>query len=144
MSQMIFINLPVADLERSMAFYEAIGFTKDTKFTNHLAASMALSDDIRVMLLTHEFWSSFTNRRRVDPASEAQVLICIIRADLEAVDAITAAAVAAGGAGDPCPAQDHGFMYGRSFADPDGHIWEPMWMSAEAVEKGPVEMSHAG
>lgn len=144
MSQMIFINLPVADLERSMAFYEAIGFTKDTKFANHLAASMALSDDIRVMLLTHEFWSSFTNRRRVDPASEAQVLLCISRADREAVDAITAAAVAAGGAGDPCPAQDHGFMYGRSFADPDGHIWEPMWMSAEAVEKGPVEMSHAG
>ena len=144
MSQMIFINLPVADLERSMAFYEAIGFTKDAKFTNHLAASMALSDEIRVMLLTHEFWSSFTDRRRVDPASEAQVLLCISRADREAVDAITAAAVAAGGAGDPCPAQDHGFMYGRSFADPDGHIWEPMWMSAEAVEKGPAEMCHAG
>ena len=144
MSQMIFINLPVADLERSMAFYEAIGFTKDAKFTNHLAASMALSDEIRVMLLTHEFWSSFTDRRRVDPAFEAQVLLCISRADREAVDAITAAAVAAGGASDPCPAQDHGFMYGRSFADPDGHIWEPMWMSVEAVEKGPVEMSHAG
>jgi predicted lactoylglutathione lyase len=144
MSQMIFINLPVADLERSMAFYEAIGFTKDTRFTNHLAASMALSDEIRVMLLTHEFWSSFTDRRRVDPASEAQVLLCISRTDREAVDAITAAAVTAGGAGDPCPAQDHGFMYGRSFADPDGHIWEPMWMSAEAVEKGPAEMSHAG
>ncbi len=144
MSQMIFINLPVADLERSMAFYEAIGFTKDPKFTNHLAASMVLSDEIRVMLLTHEFWSGFTDRRRVDPATEAQVLLCISRADREAVDAITDAAVAAGGAGDPCPVQEHGFMYGRSFADPDGHIWEPMWMSAEAVEKGPAEMSDAG
>ncbi|OOY22611.1 lactoylglutathione lyase [Thioclava sediminum] len=144
MSQMIFINLPVADLERSMAFYEAIGFIKDTKFTNNLAASMAISDEIRVMLLTHEFWSSFTDRRRVDPASEAQVLLCISRANREAVDAITDAAVAAGGTGDPCPVQDHGFMYGRSFADPDGHIWEPMWMSAEAIEKGPAEMPHAG
>ncbi|MFU1479582.1 VOC family protein [Roseovarius sp. C7] len=141
MSQMIFINLPVADLERSMTFYEAIGFTKDTRFTNHLAASMVLSEEIRVMLLTHEFWSSFTDRRRVNPETEAQVLLCINRVDREAVDAIIAAAVAAG---DPCPVQDHGSMYGRSFSDPDGHIWEPMWMSTETVDKGPAEMSHAG
>ncbi|MCA0942172.1 lactoylglutathione lyase [Yangia mangrovi] len=144
MSQMIFINLPVADLDRSVAFYEAIGFTRDAKFSNELAASMVLSEEIRVMLLTHGFWSNFTDRRRVDPATEAQVLLCISRKDRAAVDAITEAAVAAGGTADPCPAQDHGFMYGRSFADPDGHIWEPMWMSAEAVEAGPAAMSEAG
>ena len=105
---------------------------------------MVLSDTISVMLLTHDFWATFTDRRRVDPAREAQVLLCVSRPDRAAVDAITEAAVAAGGTADPCPAQDHGFMYGRSFADPDGHIWEPVWMSAEAIEKGPAEMSHAG
>ncbi|WP_305970537.1 MULTISPECIES: VOC family protein [unclassified Mameliella] len=144
MPQMIFVNLPVADLERSTAFYEAIGFTRDARFSNNLAASMVLSDAICVMLLTHDFWATFTDRRRVDPAREAQVLLCISREDKAAVDAITEAAVAAGGMADPCPVQDHGFMYGRSFADPDGHIWEPMWMSAEAAEKGPAEVSDAG
>ncbi|BBU53904.1 VOC family protein [Mameliella alba] len=144
MPQMIFVNLPVADLERSTAFYEAIGFTRDARFSNNLAASMVLSDAICVMLLTHDFWATFTDRRRVDPAQEAQVLLCISREDKAAVDAITEAAVAAGGMADPCPVQDHGFMYGRSFADPDGHIWEPMWMSAEAVEKGPAEVSDVG
>ena len=144
MAQMIFVNLPVADLPRSRAFYEALGFTNDPRFTSDQAAAMTLSETIHVMLLTHDYWSTFTDRRRVDPASEAQVLLCISRDDRDAVDAITAAAEKAGGTADPCPVQDHGFMYGRSFADPDGHIWEPMWMSAEALEKGPMEMSDAG
>ncbi len=144
MPQMIFVNLPVADLDRSIAFYEAIGFTRNPMFSNEQAASMVLSDTICVMLLTHGFWATFTDRRRIDPAREAQVLLCISREDRAAVDTITEAAIAAGGTPDPCPAQDHGFMYGRSFADPDGHIWEPMWMSSEAVEKGPAEMSGAG
>lgn len=144
MPQMIFINLPVADLDRSINFYEAVGFTRNARFSNHLAASMVLSDTINVMLLTHDFWETFTDRRRIDPAHEAQVMLCISREDRAAVDAITDAAIVAGGAADPCPVQDHGFMYGRSFADPDGHIWEPMWMSAEAAENGPAEMSDAG
>ena len=144
MPQMIFINLPVADLDRSITFYEAVGFTRNARFSNHLAASMVLSDTINVMLLTHDFWETFTDRRRIDPAHEAQVMLCISREDRAAVDAITDAAILAGGAADPCPVQDHDFMYGRSFADPDGHIWEPMWMSAEAAEKGPAEMSDAG
>lgn len=144
MPQMIFVNLPVADLDRARAFYEAIGFTTDPKFTNDRAACMVLSETIYVMLLTHDFWAGFTDRRRVDARTEAQVLLCISRDDRAAVDAIMAAAVRAGGTADPCPVQDYGFMYGRSFADPDGHIWEPMWMSPEAVERGPAEMSHAG
>ncbi|WP_026319253.1 VOC family protein [Amorphus coralli] len=137
MPQTIFINLPVADLDRSVAFYEAIGFVPNARFTNHMAACMVLSDTIAIMLLTHAFWSTFTDRRRVDPSRDAQVLLCIGRPDRKAVDAITQAAQSAGGTADPCPVQDHGFMYGRSFADPDGHIWEPMWMSAEAIENGP-------
>jgi uncharacterized protein len=144
MTQMIFVNLPVADLGRAKAFYEAIGFTNEPKFTNHMAACMVLSDTISVMLLTHDFWATFTRKRRVDPKAEAQVLLCISRDDRQAVDAITEAAVKAGGSADPCPRQDYGFMYGRSFEDPDGHVWEPMWMSAEAVEKGPMEISDAG
>ncbi|SFH47173.1 hypothetical protein SAMN04488020_11612 [Palleronia marisminoris] len=143
MSQMIFINLPVADLDRSRAFYEAVGFVGDARFTNQFAACMVLSDEIRVMLLTHGFWSAFTDRRRLDPAAEAQVLLCISRADMASVDAMIKAAAAAGGTADPCPPQDNGFMYGRSFGDPDGHIWEPMWMSADAAEMGPAEMADA-
>ncbi|MHA7869847.1 MAG: VOC family protein [Salipiger thiooxidans] len=143
MSQMIFINLPVADLERAMRFYEAIGFRNDPRFTNDKAAAMTLSDTIHVMLLTHEFWATFTDRRRVDARTEAQVLLCISRDSAGAVDAITEAAGKAGGTLDPCPKQDHGFMYGRSFADPDGHIWEPMWMSPEAVAEGPAAMTEA-
>ena len=96
---------------------------------------MVLSDTNCVML-PHAFWATFMDRRHVDPAKEAQVLLCISREDR--------AAVSAGGTADPCAAQDHGFMYGRSFADPDGHVREPMWMSAEAVEKGPAEVSNAG
>ncbi len=143
MPQMIFVNLPVADLARSKAFYEAIGFVNEPKFTNEQAAAMVLSDTIVVMLLTYDFWAGFTSKRRVDPATEAQVLLCISREDRDSVDAITEAAAGAGGRADPGPTQDHGFMYGRSFEDPDGHVWEPMWMSAEAVEKGPMEMSDA-
>lgn len=143
MSRMIFINLPVADLDRAKAFYEAVGFTNVPRFTNEQAACMQLSETIFVMLLTHAFWATFTDRRRVDAKTEAQVLLCISCAERAEVDALTQAAEAAGGMADPCPTQDHGFMYGRSFADLDGHIWETAWMSAEAVENGPAEMSAA-
>ena len=81
MPQMIFVNLPVADLDRARAFYEAIGFTTDPKFTNDRAACMVLSETIYVMLLTHDFWAGFTDRRRVDARTEAQVLLCISRDD---------------------------------------------------------------
>lgn len=142
--KMVFINLPVADLDRAKAFYAAIGFVNDPKFTNEQAAAMTWSDAIHVMLLTHDFWSTFTSKPIVDAKAAAQVLLCVGLDDRAAVDAIVADAVGAGGTADPCPVQDMGFMYGRSFEDPDGHIWEPMWMSAEAVEQGPVEMDHAG
>ena len=136
MTQMIFVNLPVADLDRSKAFYEAIGFTNEPKFTDETAAAMQLSDTIAVMLLTHEKWKTFTTKDIPDAKKSAQVALCISRNDRDAVDTIEAAASANGGTADPDPAQDYGFMYGRSFEDPDGHVWEPMWMDMEAAATG--------
>ena len=134
---MIFVNLPVADLERSMSFYEAIGFTNEPKFTDETAAAMQWSDTIVVMLLTHPKWKSFTNKQMVDASTHAQVALCVSMGSREEVDAITDIAAGAGGKADPNPPQDYGFMYGRSFEDPDGHVWEPMWMDAKAAEEGP-------
>lgn len=127
--QMIFVNLPVTDLRRSKAFYEAVGFTNNPQFTDDTAACMVLSETIMVMLLTHEKWARFTTRAIPDPKTTAQVLLCISRASREAVDGIVETAAKQGGTADPNPVQDLGFMYGRSFEDPDGHIWETVWMN---------------
>lgn len=144
MTQMIFVNLPVADLEKSKVFYEAIGFTNNPMFSDETAACMVLSDAIFVMLLTHPKWKSFTDKQMVDARTHAQVALCISRESRGDVDAITEAAGRAGGTADCAPAQDHGFMYGRSFEDPDGHVWEPMWMDAEAAAAGPPAEAMAG
>ncbi len=136
MPQMIFINLPVADLKSSMAFYEAIGATNEPKFTDETAAMMRFSKAVNVMLLTHDKWRAFTDKTIPDAKTSAQVLLCISRESRDAVDAITEAAGKAGGVTDPNPKQDHGMMYGRSFEDPDGHIWEPMWMDNAAAQQG--------
>jgi predicted lactoylglutathione lyase len=134
MNQMIFINLPVTDLDRSKVFYSAIGARNDPRFTDGSAAMMSFSTEVNVMLLTHERFRQFTDRRIVDPKTHAQVLLALSRASRAAVDAIVADALGAGGAADPTPRQEHGdFMYGRSFADPDGHIWEVMWMDVDAM-----------
>lgn len=137
MTQMIFVNLPVADLETSKAFYEAIGFTNNPMFSDETAASMVLSDAIYVMLLTHPKWSGFTSKAIPDAKQSAQLMLAISRDDREAVDAITDKAARAGGTPDCNPRQDYGFMYGRSFEDPDGHIWEPFWMDPQAAADGP-------
>lgn len=140
MSRMIFVNLPVADLPKSKAFYEALGFTNNPQFTNENAAAMMWSDTIVVMLLTHDFWKTFTSKTIPNAKESAQVLLCISMEGREAVDAIVGAAAGNGGKADPNPTQDQGFMYGRSFEDPDGHIWEPMWMDAKvAAGEAPVE-----
>lgn len=137
MAQLIFINLPVADLPRSIAFYEAVGATRNPMFSDDTAACMVVSDVIHVMLLTHDKWRTFTDRAIPDAHASAQVMLCLSRDSREAVDAVTEKAAAAGGAIDPTPTQDYGFMYGRSYADPDGHIWEVMWMDPAAVAAGP-------
>jgi len=136
MSKMIFVNLPVTDLPRSMQFYEAVGFTNNPMFTNDQAAAMAWSDEIVVMLLRHEFWKTFTSKTIPNAHESAQVLLALSQDSPEAVEAIVTKAVAAGGTADPTPKQDLGFMYGRSFEDPDGHIWENVWMNMDAVPEG--------
>ncbi|EDX81699.1 lactoylglutathione lyase [Brevundimonas sp. EAKA] len=137
MTQLIFINLPVADLNRSIAFYEAVGATKNPMFSDETAACMVLSDVIHVMLLTHDKWRTFTDRAIPDARASAQMLLCLSRDSREAVEAVVAQAGAAGGTADPNKPQDYGFMYGRSYADPDGHIWETMWMDPAAAAAGP-------
>ena len=137
MSRMIFVNLPVTDLERSKAFYEAIGFRNEPKFSNDAAAMMVLSDTISVMLLTHPFYATFTRKPIADANNSSQVMLCISCDSPAEVDRITDAAAAAGGKIDrrsearPRAAP----MYGRDFEDPDGHQWEPMWMDPELRRK---------
>jgi predicted lactoylglutathione lyase len=137
MSKMIFINLPVTDLARATAFYEALGATKNPKFSNEMASMVSFSDAINVMLLTHEFFGTFTSKPIADARRSCQVLLCLSAESPEAVDALTDKATAAGGQPDVTPKQDFGgMMYGRSFEDLDGHIWEVMWMNPAAAEQG--------
>jgi len=136
MARVCFINLPVTDLPRSMKFYEAVGFTNNPQFTNDQAAAMMWSDEIVVMLLKHDFWKTFTPKAIPDAHTSAQVLIALSQESPDEVEAIVAKAVAAGGKADPTPKQDLGFMYGRSFEDPDGHIWENAFMDMSAIPQG--------
>ena len=132
-SRMIFINLPVTDLPRSRAFYEAIGATNNPQFSDDTAACMVVSDAIHVMLLTHDRWRSFTDRPIPDAHASAQVMLCLSCNDRDEVESLNRAAGSNGGTADVNPAQDHGFMASRAFADPDGHIWEVMYMDMEAA-----------
>jgi len=144
MSKMIFVNLPVADLERSKAFYEAVGARNEPKFTNDNAAMMVLSDTIHVMLLKHDFYSTFTDKPIADAHQSSQVLLCLSTDSIADVDATIDKAGAAGGVTDPGPKQEMGgLMYGRSFEDPDGHHWEVMWMDAKAAEQGAAAFEEA-
>ena len=131
MSKMIFISLPVADLGVSMRFYQALGFTNDARFTDDTAACMVWSEAIKVMLVTHDKWRTFTDRP-IPPSTSSEVALNVSCDSREAVDAMNAAAAANGGTADINPVQEHGFMYGRDMADPDGHIWGAMWMDMTA------------
>lgn len=132
--KLIFVNLPVTDLARSVAFYEAIGARKDPRFSDATAAGMVLSDTIHVMLLTHDKYRQFTGKEIADAHKTSAALICVSEENRAGVDATVDKAVKAG-ARETRPAQDYGFMYGRSFDDPDGHGWEVMWMDVEAFLK---------
>ena len=143
MSRMIFVNLPVSDLGRSRAFLEALGAVNEPRFTDDTAACMTLSDSIHVMLLTHEKFRQFTPRAIADANSASQVLLCLSSDSRESVNATLERAVAAGGTADPSPKQDYGVMYGRSVADPDGHIWEVMWMDSAAAARGAEAVQEA-
>ena len=134
MTRMIFVNLPVADLKASMAFYTALGFENNPQFTDETAACMVWSEAIHVMLLTHDKWRTFTDRP-IPPSSSSEVMLALSFDSRDAVDAVNAAAAENGGTADINPVQDLGFMYNRNLADPDGHVWEMMWMDMAAMEK---------
>lgn len=127
MTQMIFVNLPIGDLGRSRAFYEALGFGINEKFSDETAACVVMSDTIFVMLLTHPKYAQFTAKPITDETKSSSHLLALSQADRGAVDAFAAAALKAGGS-EARPVQDLGFMYSRAIADPDGHVWEPFWM----------------
>jgi predicted lactoylglutathione lyase len=132
MTKMIFVNLPVTDLVRAKAFYEALGFANNAQFSDDNSACMVLSETINVMLLTHSKWSGFTSRP-IPPATSSEVMLAISCESREAVDRMNDAATAHGGKADINPQQDLGFLYNRSLADPDGHVWEAIWMDPSTM-----------
>lgn len=137
MPQMIFVNLPVSDLARSITFYEALGASQNRKFSDEQSMCMVFSDTIYVMLLSREKFAGFTSRPLADAHATVQTMLCLSADSRKQVDSLVTGAAAARGAADPNPPQDYGFMYGRSVEDPDGHIWELMWMDPAAAGQGP-------
>src|SRR5258707_8335354 len=134
--RMLFVNIPVADIERSKAFFARLGFSYNPMFTGETAACMLVGEQASVMLLSHETFAEFAKLPMADPTTHTLALYCFSVSSRDEVDAVSAAALAAGGseAGD---AQDFGFMYSRSFFDLDGHGWQGMWMDPAAGEQGP-------
>ena len=132
----IFVNLAVNDLARSVEFFDKLGFAFDPRFTDETGTCMVVSDDAFVMLLLEDRFSDFTEKHLADSKVQAEAIIALSAATREEVDELADKALAAGGgpAGDP---QDLGFMYARSFLDPDGHQWELVWMDPSALESGP-------
>jgi predicted lactoylglutathione lyase len=132
MTPMIFVNLPVVDLAKARGFYEALGFTHNPAFSDDAGACMVLSESIYVMILTHPKWQGFTTRP-ICPAGSSEVSLALAVESKDEVNRLVAAGAAAGGSADVNPPEDHGFMFQRTIADPDGHIWEPFWMDQAAV-----------
>ena len=129
----IFVNLPVHDLKKSMAFFSALGFTYNPKFTDENAACMVISDEAFAMLLAEPFFRTFTKREPCDTTRHTEALIALSCSSRGEVDDLVKKAMAAGGA-HAMDATDHGFMYTWSFYDLDGHHWEVFWMDPAAVQ----------
>ncbi|MEE7460716.1 MULTISPECIES: VOC family protein [Methylobacterium] len=138
MPKMIFVNLPVADVEHAAGFYVALGAQRDPRFSQAgTVAAMVFSDAIVVMLLSHAQFANFAPRAIADARAANEVLVCLSEESRAAVDASVERAVAAGGRADLRPPQEMGtFMYGRNIEDPDGHVVELMWMDPEAMTRG--------
>ena len=130
----IFVNLAVEDLDKSVEFFTKLGFTFDPRFTDEQATCMIVSDEAFVMLLVENRFKDFTKKQLCDPATHTEAILALSAESREQVDELVDTALAAGAApaNDPL---DHGFMYGRSFQDPDGHIWEAIWMDPSAIEQ---------
>jgi hypothetical protein len=133
MSKSIFVNLPVADLGASTRFYEAIGCARNPVFSNDKAASMVWSDNITFQVLTRAYFSTFSPRPVADARQTCQVLIALTRDSRSEVDAMVTAAVAAGGNADVRDVMDLGWLYNRAFADPDGHVFEAVWIDDKVM-----------
>lgn len=132
MTKMIFVSLPVTDLNASMSFYSALGFERNPKFSDESGACMVWSEAIHVMLVTHAKWRTFTHRP-LPPAETAGHMLSLALNSRDAVDAMNRAAAAHGGRADVNPVDDLGFMYTRDLADPDGHVWAALWMDPAAM-----------
>ncbi len=132
MSKMIFISLPVRDLAASIGLYLAIGCTKNEQFSDENSACMNWSETISFMLLNHKAYSSFTEKPIGDARETSPMMIALTLDSREAVDAIVEAAAANGGKADPREEKDMGFMYQRTFEDPDGNLFEPLWLNPDA------------
>ncbi|MBO9610996.1 MAG: VOC family protein [Paenibacillaceae bacterium] len=132
MVSQIFVNLPVKDLDRAVAFWTALGFSFNPQFTDENATSMLVGENIFVMLLVEPYFQGFTPKPVSDATRQTEVLVALSLESREAVDALVDKALAAGGT-ETQPARDLGFMYQRSFADPDGHQWEPFFMAPDAI-----------
>lgn len=143
MTKLIFVNLPVTDLARATAFYQAIGATRNPQFSDDTASCMVFSDTIHAMLLTHDKFRQFTPKKIADAKASSEVLICLSADSRVAVDDVVTKGARAGGTADPAPKQDFGFMYGRSLEDPDGHIWEVMWMDVDAARNAQARQATA-
>ncbi|MEG4501673.1 VOC family protein [Microcoleus sp. F10-C6] len=135
MATKIFVNLPVKNLDRSVEFFTKLGFSFNAQFTDETATCMVVSEDIFVMLLTEAKFKEFTPNPICDATKSTEVLVCLSSESREEVDKMIGKAVAAGGTTYSEP-QDHGFMYGHSFQDLDGHIWETVFMEPSAVNQG--------
>jgi len=132
MTKMIFVSLPVTDLARARAFYEALGFVNNPQFSDEGSACMVWSEAIHVVLLTHEKWHGFTERP-IPPATSSEVMLALSCETRDDVDRMNDAAADHGGRADVNPRQDLGFMYNRSLVDPDGHVWEAVWLDPAAL-----------
>jgi uncharacterized protein len=133
-SASIFINLSVKDLDRSKAFFSKLGYSFNAQFTDENAACMVISESIYIMLLTREFFQTFTPKEICDATKSTEVLVCLSCESRAEVDEMVRKAVAAGGTTYKEP-QDHGFMYGHGFQDLEGHIWEIVFMEPSAVNQ---------
>jgi predicted lactoylglutathione lyase len=138
--RMLFVNIPVADLERSKAFFAKLGFSFNPNFTDRTAACMLVGEQASVMLLAREKFAEFAKLPMADPATHTLALYCFTVSSREEVDAVAEAALAAGGV-EADGLEDHGFMCSRSFFDLDGHGWQVMWMDPAAVQQGPEEFA---
>ena len=133
MTRMIFVNLPVQNLAKAKAFYEALGATNNPQFSDHTSACMVFSDTIHVMLLTHDKWATFTKKPISDAKAASEVMLALSCDSRDAVNAMADAAAKAGGVTDCNPPKDYGFMLNRNIEDPDGHVWEAMWMDPKGM-----------